>query len=334
MFARRTDVYIEYENKDISADIKPYLLNFSYQDNEDEADDLQITLEDKAQLWQKDWFPKKGAKLKADIITTNYDYDGQVLKLPCGTFEIDDFGCSGPPSTVKLKAISIPVTNSVNQETKNKAWEAITFKGIAGEIANENGMGITLDIDNDKFYDRINQDQESDLVFLKRLCKDLGLGIKVVNLDIVIFDNITYQDKAVVRTITKGEPSLLSYDFNTNSFSDYKAAKVSYKDPETGDLEEVLVDNEWESTSGKTLKINQRVKNKGEAEQLAYNSLQEENKKTKTAKFTLAGDLKLVSKQTIQVEGWGEFDGKYIINNATHKIGSSGYIVDIDCSKV
>lgn len=334
MLARRTEVYIEYENKDISADIKPYLLDFSYQDNEDEADDLQITLEDKEGLWQKDWFPSKGAKIKAEIITTNYEFEGQVLKLPCGTFEIDDFGCSGPPSTVKLKAISIPVTNSVNQEKKTKAWENATFKGIAGEISSNNGMGIMIDIVQDKFYDRVDQNQESDLVFLKRLCKDLGLVLKVVNLEIVIFDDKKYQDKAVVRTIKKGEPSVLSYDFNENSLSSYKEAKVSYKDPKTGDLEEAVVGNEAEQISGKTLKINKRVKNKGEAQSLGKKSLQEENKKTRTAKFTLAGDIKLVSKQTVDVEGWGKFDGKYIINNTTYNIGTGGFTVDIDCSKV
>lgn len=334
MLARRTEVYIEYENKDISADIKPYLLDFSYQDNEDEADDLQITLEDKKELWQKDWFPEKGARIKAEIFTINYEFEGQQLKLPCGTFEIDDLGCSGPPNTVKLKAISIPISNNVNQERKNKSWEKTNFKSIASEIANINGMGIMIDINNDKFYDRVDQNQEADLVFLKRLCKDLGFVIKVANLDIVIFEDKKYQDKSTIRTITKGESSVLSYDFNENSLSAYKAAKVSYKDPETGDLEEVTVTNDVKQNSGKTLQINKRVKNKGEATDLAKKSLQEKNKKTRTAKFTLAGDIKLAAKQTIQVEGWGKFDGKYIINNATHKVGTSGYTVDVDCSKV
>lgn len=334
MLSRRTEVYIEYENKDISADIKPYLLDFSYQDNEDEADDLQITLEDKKELWQKDWFPERGAKIKAEIITINYEYEGQRLRLPCGTFEIDDISCSGPPNTVKLKAISIPVSNSVNQETKTRAWEKISFKDIANEIASKNGMGIMIDINNDKFYDRVDQNQESDLAFVKRLCKDMGLVIKVANLNIVIFEDKKYEEKSVVRTITKSEPSLKSYEFNINSLSAYKAAKVSYKDPETGDLEEAIVENEIEQNSSKTLQINQRVKNKGEAEELGKKSLQKENKKTRTARFTLAGDIKLVAKQTIRVEGWGKFDGKYLVNNATHKIGTSGYTVDVDCSKI
>ena len=191
-----------------------------------------------------------------------------------------------------------------------------------------------FDVDENCHYDRVDQNQESDLVFLKRLCKEAGLGVKVTDSKIVIFDELKYQSKPTVRTITKGEVSVLSYDFNSNSLSAYKAAEVSYKDPSTGKLEKTTTENKSETVSGKTLKINKRVKSKKQAEKTADKALQKENKKTNTAKFSVAGDTGLATKQTIDVVGWGKFDGKYIIDSATHKIGTSGYVVDIDCSKV
>lgn len=52
MNARRCLVIIKYNDKDISADLQQYLKNVSYTDNmSGEADDLQLTLEDKAGLW-------------------------------------------------------------------------------------------------------------------------------------------------------------------------------------------------------------------------------------------------------------------------------------------
>lgn len=49
MEARRILTIIKYNNKDISADISKYLKSISYTDNlSGEADDLQITLEDKS----------------------------------------------------------------------------------------------------------------------------------------------------------------------------------------------------------------------------------------------------------------------------------------------
>lgn len=53
MNARRCLVIIKYNDKDISTDLQQYLKNVSYTDNmSGEADDLQLTLEDKAGLWQ------------------------------------------------------------------------------------------------------------------------------------------------------------------------------------------------------------------------------------------------------------------------------------------
>lgn len=64
MEARRISAIIKYNNKDISVDISKYLKSISYTDNlSGEADDLQITLEDKAGIWQSTWIPEKGALL-------------------------------------------------------------------------------------------------------------------------------------------------------------------------------------------------------------------------------------------------------------------------------
>ena len=53
MDARRCLVMVSYNGKDISADLQQYLKSVSYTDNmSGEADDLQLTLEDKAGLWQ------------------------------------------------------------------------------------------------------------------------------------------------------------------------------------------------------------------------------------------------------------------------------------------
>ena len=49
----------ETEEKDISEDVSKYLISMSYTDNlSDAADDVTITLEDRAQLWTEDWFPE------------------------------------------------------------------------------------------------------------------------------------------------------------------------------------------------------------------------------------------------------------------------------------
>ena len=49
---RRTEIIIYFAGVDISQSIRPYLLTMTYTDNEeDKADDLQITLDDRDRTW-------------------------------------------------------------------------------------------------------------------------------------------------------------------------------------------------------------------------------------------------------------------------------------------
>ena len=70
MNARRTVVRLTFDGVDISADINRYLQSLSYTDNEqDETDDLQLTLDDREGVWLGNWLntpaASKGAELAA-----------------------------------------------------------------------------------------------------------------------------------------------------------------------------------------------------------------------------------------------------------------------------
>lgn len=99
--ARRAEVRIIYEGKDISRDIAPYLISFSYTDNaKDKTDDISLVLEDRGRKWCVDWFPSKGDKIRASIIIHGWEDDTRTESLPCGLFEVDQIECSGPPNQV------------------------------------------------------------------------------------------------------------------------------------------------------------------------------------------------------------------------------------------
>lgn len=80
MDTRRATAVVLYNNTDITADLNKYLKSISYTDNlSGEADDLQITLEDRAGLWEAAWMPDKGATLDVSIVL--HEWDG--LKTMC-----------------------------------------------------------------------------------------------------------------------------------------------------------------------------------------------------------------------------------------------------------
>ena len=54
--ARRAAVQVCFGGVDVTRDIRPYLLSLTWTDNEeDEADDLQIKLQDRDGIWLTKW---------------------------------------------------------------------------------------------------------------------------------------------------------------------------------------------------------------------------------------------------------------------------------------
>ena len=83
------------------------------------------------------------------------------------------------------------------------------------------------------------------------------------------------------------------------------------------------------------LEINEKVSSTEEAQKLAKKRLRQKNKNEFKASFNLSGDTRLVAGVTVETSGYGAFDGKYIIETATHTISKSGgYKTDISLRKV
>ena len=83
--------------------------------------------------------------------------------------------------------------------------------------------------------------------------------------------------------------------------------------------------------TGRTLIINQKADTIADAKKIAKKRLEDANRKEITGSLTLMGDLRFVGGSNITISGFGSFDGQYIIEKATHSIGSS-YTTKIDLS--
>lgn len=430
MNARRAEIALTFEGVDISADINKYLLSLTYTDNEeDETDDLQVSLDDREGIWlgnwlkadsqpaapenpkeksdgwkigdevtvsgrpqyssygngnpgatltgytgkitylnlqsgipypihvdQKGWFAErqvqkkqekqetmtqsagaKGAEVSAVIIQKNWESDEKDRVLDCGVFQVDSVDGSGPPAKVTIKAGSIPYTSTIRTQKKTKAWEQIKLSGIAKEIAARNGLKCLYESNFDPLYKRREQVRESDITFLKRLCKAAGISLKVTAKMIVLFDAAEYEKKAAIRTIKRGASDISKYTFGT-SFHDtaYSSCRVKYTDPASKKTYEATytAPDASKDSNGQTLEINEKVSSNAEAKALAEKRLREKNSQEFKASFNLAGDARLVAGITVNVEGYGAFDGKYIIETASHSVSSSGYKTNITLRRV
>ena len=341
MEARRISAIIKYNNKDISVDISKYLKIISYTDNlSGEADDLQITLEDKAGLWQSTWIPEKGALLDV-MLQQKYWQTLSALpqSLRLGLFEIDEITSSGYPSEVQIKAVSVPDNNTLRGTERSRSWEKAKLQVIANDIASAAGMSLFWDTEENPVLDRAEQTEQSDLSFLYAICKDKGLALKISDKKIIIFDEAKYEaEKAKITivkpgTVYKKESGMkylfvgTGYSLRTKIRDIYAACRVSYQ--QGSSKSNIEATYTAAGKKGKTLQVNEQVESVAEALNLAKKRLREKNKDEVTGSLNMLGNFVLLSGVTVNLLGFGAFDDKYLITRASHDIGS-GYTTNID----
>ena len=337
--ARRTEIAVKLDGIDISTDINRHFLQMTYTDNEaDKTDDLRLSLDDREGIWLTNWLniggEAVGAELSAVITQKNFGSDGADRILDCGKFFIDGVDGGGPPGTASIKSTSLPYKSTIRTATQTRAWENINLSAIAREIADRSGMVLMFESLFDPLYDRREQVELSDIVFLRGLCYDAGISLKASGGIIVLFDAAEYEQKPTVTKIRRGEANVKSYRFGTSTHDTYARSHVSYTDPQTGQTIEYTFTPRNSDPDGQTLKINERVRTRGEARNLAMRRLRQRNKDKFQAEFTLVGDVRLVAGVTVDIIGWGLFDGKYIIQRATHTVTASGYTLMLKLRRV
>lgn len=318
---------LEYEGKDISKDVSPYILQITYTDAlQGESDSLEINLEDRDSRWKNGWWPQKGDKIKLQI-----GYTGEKL-VSCGTFTVDEVELNGPPDTVSLRALSAGVKESLR--TKNTvAYEKQTLGQIAGGIAKKHSLKLTgtvSDAKKNRRPRRITQRDEHDLAFLKRLGEAEGVIFKISDEQIVWHDQDLLDAASTVTILDR--KNLSRFTFRAKTDQVYKACQVSYHDPK----KKKLVTHTEKAdgiTTGDTLKLNVRCESKDEAIIKAKAALRNKNGSQIEGSVALPGQPKLAAGSNIEVTGLGVIDGTYQVVKARHNMERGrGYSTELELS--
>lgn len=348
--ARLARVQLTFDGVDISKEISKDLISLKYVDNEeDEADDLQITLHDRDSRWLNAWLDDaliaqlntdagvartKGLAISANIICENWTRPNEVLKLDCGKFSLDEIAPSGPPSRITIKASALSDKNGIRSTERSQSWESYKLSGVGKEIATRSGLGFIFDSAYDPFFPRKEQNEQTDIAFLKRLCNDAGYSLKISHGKIIIFDQAKYAQLRSVATITKDDGSYSRWDLRSaQNQVGYTHCIVRYMSPVAGKLiEGEARAKEYKEDGGNRALVitNQQVHSATDARVLADKLLRMRNKFEKVGRFTMPGNPTLVASEAIQLAGWGAFNGRYIIKRTVHNISLSGYKTDIE----
>ncbi|MBI4835930.1 MAG: phage protein D [Candidatus Abawacabacteria bacterium] len=316
---------LEYDHKDITTEISPFVNSVTYTDNEHgTADEIEINVENSDLRWIDSWYPEKG-----DIISLMIGYEGEKL-LPCGSFEIDECEANGPPDTLTIRGISTNITKALRQKN-TKAYENTSLKQIAEEIAQKHGFTIVGNVQNIQFK-RKTQKNMTDLSYLRQLAEEYGQVFKIVDNKLVFYEIETLDAANTVHSIDRKQ--LKSYSLRDKADQTFKACEVNYFNPKTKKLVSASVSTS-ETKKGDVLKLSERAENKAQAEAKAKAALKRTNNLKTEGTLEFEGEPIVVSGSNINLTGMKKLFGKYAVVKSTHtQFKTDGYSTSVEVRRI
>lgn len=325
---------ILYNSKNITEEVTSDLISVTYTDKvEGESDEIEIRVQDTEGKWINTWFPGKG-----DSLELSFGYNGNLVKG--GTFEIDEIEPSGPPDIVVIRGLAAGINSSSRTKTST-AFEDLTFREIVQQVAKRNGWTVSGTIPQIQFQ-RVTQNQETDLAFLRRLGGEYGCLFSIRGKQL-IFTSIYEIDRGRA-VVSIDRTQFINYAFRDKTTETYKSVRITYHDPKT---KAVVSHEENQGTTGNggveydpivtenTLELRSRAETKQQAEAKAKAALHRANSKQVEGELTVVGNPILVAGNNIEVTGMGVLSGKYQIQESSHTIDrSGGYTTRIPIKKV
>ena len=268
-FARSIRVIVIFNKVDISDEIAHSISSLNYTDNSKNAiDDLEIELENLDYRWLKEWYPDEDAQL---LVGIHEELGNETNFLDLGTFYVDEPTFEDQKLT--LKCLALPLDQNIRDQKNSVAWEKVTLKELVMQIANKHEMNAELYAEN-VFFERLDQNQETDLAFVNRIVKEIGLNMKVSDDKIIIFDDEEMEKNDTIEVFNIKDYRIRSFSLKKKNKEIYDKVEVSYYDPdkkkvvkeiitkEELDKRNQVTTEEKESKSKDSKKTNKKIQKK------------------------------------------------------------------------
>lgn len=329
MNPRKATASVSYNGKNIDTKLASYLQSFNYTDiASGESDSLSLVVNDRDRKWIKGWFPSKGDTLSASILMYNWTKEGDTQKLSCGSFVIDDFSFSGTPIKLKLEAVAVPASTSFKETQRTKTYEKTTLANIGTEIAGRAGVKFYYEAPT-VYLEKVEQSEKDDCSFLNELVKLYGFAMKIYKNKIVIFQEVTYEKKKSVATLTESdiEPN---WSWNTTLAKTYTGAKYEYTNSDKNQTFSITVGG-----GKRILKVTDAASTLAEAERITLAKLNDANKNDTTMSVTLSrANRKIIATSCVTIKGLGKLDGKYYVEKVDWSLGGDSTKQKLELRKV
>ena len=218
-------VEISIAGKNVTGDVSRYLSKITYTDKEEEeSDDVSLTFEDTAAVWQSSWYPDQG-----DTLQVKLGMPGNLLD--CGLFEIDEIELELAPDTLTVKAVAAAITQSLR--TRNsKAFEKQSLRKIAQYFADKHQLKLTGNTGELQKIEigRKTQDNQTDIGFLSGLARDYGIIFSIRGDQLVFIEEHELDAQESILTVDRAQMSKARFrDKTSQTFSSAEIATRNVK---------------------------------------------------------------------------------------------------------
>lgn len=311
------------EQADISDDILPDLIDLEYNNKGDNASTLRLIVRSSPRLFNSDWMPKPFQYIKCEFY-----YEGNSNTLNAGNFQVESVRekVGNSYDVIEITAISVPIKGRI-YERKN-----LSFKNTLLEtILRDKALGLQLNpkIQVPELFVNAEQQEQSDLEFLRMLAGQWGLNFTIDNGTLVMAGDSYFRTITPILTMSRSEYK--SLDLEHSGYNTYADCEVSYtwlgedKQLTVKDWA-VFTDNLVSLRSSRRLRHEMKfpVVSPYHAAYAGVEQLIRKNNGQIQGTMESIGRPELVAFNNIKLLG-NRFSGNYQILKATHRFNSDGW---------
>lgn len=315
---------IVYNSKDFVAEFDKAIQSVTYSFAlSGKADDMSIVVENSAHRFLSDAYPKTGDTVWLGM---GYAHPGQILD--CGEFEVDAPSFDLYEKMVTLQGASTSIKKSLYEKRYEK-YESTTLKKILAAVAKRNELTLKGKIASLNI--RRKTQSEPDLEFLNSLAERYGYIFKIDAGDLIFSPYGEIENGEVAFEVTAND--LLSGSTIEDSKRTYQFCECTYF--VKGKKYKKKVEDSSIS-NGIILKIEERVENVEQAEQIAAAALYRANRDSISGSLVFPGEPTVADGVIISLKDGGELTGLYCVKSGNHAIdgGDGPFLTTVEVYRV
>ena len=223
-------------------------------------------------------------------------------------------GCNGVNNNAScvINAVSCKPTN---RNKRSRILLNVTLFQLIDDVAKSCGVGTRLfDVVN-YTYESVCQNNETDLQFLNRICQREGYSIKLDDGNLVVFNDYSLENNYETAKINASEVSAFDFKRAENGLRSMTVGFFSVEERKL--IRFTATDNSFD---GGAETITEYVSSINEAERFAKGYLRTKNNMALSGTLIMEFNTDLSAGTVLDLTGFNEYDGRYIIYELRHDI--------------